>query len=189
MIPTVGVFVDGMYYGINAGIVVDNFDLEAIEVLRGPQGTLYGRNVTGGAVLVRTALPDDEFELTGAHQRRDRAGLDRRLCRSPDRLRRVCSCKVRRVPQRGRRLVRERFRRFAVWCVQQLNIYRLALRATPTDAIDMILRLEQGYSESDGPASQNHGFGQDERGSFDFAINNPGYADRRLGTGDFRSER
>ena len=47
--PTVGVFVDGMYLGINSGVVFDMFDLAGIEVLRGPQGVLFGRNVTGGA--------------------------------------------------------------------------------------------------------------------------------------------
>ncbi|WP_346836929.1 TonB-dependent receptor [Microbulbifer sp. SAOS-129_SWC] len=59
--PTVGVFVDGMYLGINAGVVTDLFDLEGIEVLRGPQGLLFGRNVTGGAVIVKTAKPTDEL--------------------------------------------------------------------------------------------------------------------------------
>ena len=52
--PTVGIFVDGMYLGINAGIVMDLFDLESIEVLRGPQGILFGRNTTGGAVMINT---------------------------------------------------------------------------------------------------------------------------------------
>ncbi|MBY6211154.1 TonB-dependent receptor [Microbulbifer agarilyticus] len=59
--PTVGVFVDGMYMGINAGVVTDMFDLEGIEVLRGPQGLLFGRNVTGGAVVIKTARPTEEF--------------------------------------------------------------------------------------------------------------------------------
>ena len=60
--PTVGVFVDGVYLGTTFGVVVDTFDLEAVEVLRGPQGLLFGRNVTGGAVLLRTRRPGDEFE-------------------------------------------------------------------------------------------------------------------------------
>ncbi|MDX1506701.1 MAG: TonB-dependent receptor [Woeseiaceae bacterium] len=59
--PTVGVFVDGIYMGTTYGVVVDTFDLESLEILRGPQGLLFGRNVTGGAVLLRNARPDGEF--------------------------------------------------------------------------------------------------------------------------------
>jgi|TARA_B100000315_G_scaffold172412_1_gene160881 iron complex outermembrane receptor protein len=60
--PTVGVFVDGVYMGVNTGILFDVPDLESIEVLRGPQGVLFGRNVVGGAVLINTKQPGDEFE-------------------------------------------------------------------------------------------------------------------------------
>ncbi len=59
--PTVGVFVDGVYMGLNNGIVFDMFDLQSIEVLRGPQGILFGRNVTGGAILLNTKKPPEEF--------------------------------------------------------------------------------------------------------------------------------
>lgn len=68
--PTVGVFVDGVYLGMTFGAALDMFGLESIEVLRGPQGILFGRNVTGGAVLVNTRKPGDEFEA------RVRAALD-----------------------------------------------------------------------------------------------------------------
>ncbi len=61
----VGLFVDGVYMGINAGAVGDLFDVESIEVLRGPQGTLFGRNVTGGAVLIRHKRPTGEFGIRG----------------------------------------------------------------------------------------------------------------------------
>ena len=61
--PTVGVFIDGVYIGLNNGIILDAFDLDNIQVLRGPQGTLFGRNVTGGAVLMNTKDPTEEFEL------------------------------------------------------------------------------------------------------------------------------
>ena len=59
--PTVGVFVNGVYLGVNNGIIFDIFDLESIEVLRGPQGILFGRNVTGGAILMSTKKPGDEL--------------------------------------------------------------------------------------------------------------------------------
>ncbi len=60
--PTVGTFIDGMFLGVTYGVVMDMFDMESVEVLRGPQGLLFGRNVTGGAVSLRTKRPDGEFE-------------------------------------------------------------------------------------------------------------------------------
>ncbi len=60
--PTVGLFVDGVYLGNNVGVIFDMFDVESVTVLRGPQGILFGRNVTGGAILLNTKKPGDEFE-------------------------------------------------------------------------------------------------------------------------------
>lgn len=62
--PTVGTFIDGMFLGTSYGVVLDMFDIESIEILRGPQGLLFGRNVTGGAVNVRTKRPDEEFNAS-----------------------------------------------------------------------------------------------------------------------------
>ncbi|MBW2942093.1 TonB-dependent receptor [Zhongshania aquimaris] len=61
--PAVGVYLDGVYLGRSAGLTADIADVQAIEVLRGPQGTLYGRNTTGGAISIRSAQPDEEFSL------------------------------------------------------------------------------------------------------------------------------
>lgn len=63
--PAVGVIVDGVYIGYPVGANLGVFDRESIEVFRGPQGTLLGRNVTGGAVVVRTRRPDGEFRVRG----------------------------------------------------------------------------------------------------------------------------
>jgi iron complex outermembrane recepter protein len=60
--PGVAVYVDGIYQARTAATGLDQIDLERIEVLRGPQGTLYGRNATGGAVNFITASPSDQFE-------------------------------------------------------------------------------------------------------------------------------
>ncbi|MBV1877000.1 MAG: TonB-dependent receptor [Pseudomonadales bacterium] len=59
--PNVGVFIDGVYAGIPFGVVTDTFDLESVELYKGPQGLLFGRNVTGGAVLMRSKRPTGEF--------------------------------------------------------------------------------------------------------------------------------
>ncbi|ACT59216.1 TonB-dependent receptor [Hirschia baltica] len=61
--PSSVVFVDGVYIGRGAMLSVDAFDLERLEVLKGPQGTLWGKNVVGGAIHFITAKPKDEFEL------------------------------------------------------------------------------------------------------------------------------
>lgn len=57
----VGVYMDGVYVARSTGLAADVADIERIEVLRGPQGVLYGRNTTGGAVNIISAKPTGEF--------------------------------------------------------------------------------------------------------------------------------
>jgi len=57
----VGLFVDDVFLGRNVDFSFDLFDIERVEVLKGPQGTLFGRNVTGGVINVVTKNPEDEF--------------------------------------------------------------------------------------------------------------------------------
>ncbi len=57
----VGVYIDGVYLGRQQGLNAALFDVQRIEVLRGPQGTLFGRNTEGGAVSIITKEPTGEF--------------------------------------------------------------------------------------------------------------------------------
>ena len=65
--PSVGVYVDGVYAARSGASLLAFNDVERIEVLKGPQGTLFGRNATGGAILLETRDPtfDPSFEVQG----------------------------------------------------------------------------------------------------------------------------
>jgi outer membrane receptor protein involved in Fe transport len=62
--PSVGVFIDGVYRSRSAAQIGDFFDIARVEVLRGPQTTLFGQNASAGVISVVTRLP--EFEFGGA---------------------------------------------------------------------------------------------------------------------------
>lgn len=73
----VGLYVDDVYLNRPQAAVLDIYDIERIEVLRGPQGTLYGRNTIGGAIkYVTRRLPDDfEMKIRGTYGSYDQADL------------------------------------------------------------------------------------------------------------------
>ena len=59
--PSVGVNVDGVYIGTSTGQFLDFFDIQSIEILRGPQGTLFGRNTIAGVINIRRSRPTGEW--------------------------------------------------------------------------------------------------------------------------------
>ena len=59
----VGLYVDDVYLNRSSGALLDVYDIERIEVLKGPQGNLYGRNTIGGAIKYVSAEPDDETRV------------------------------------------------------------------------------------------------------------------------------
>lgn len=185
--PTVGVFVDGVYMGSNVGVVLDMYDIESIEVLRGPQGTLFGRNVTGGAVLVTSKGPADAFEFSA------RGSIDGNP-NGDGGLNTILSAAVGGPigDQAGFRLSVYN-RNDDGWFVNQFDgsdfgandtlIVKPSLSWQPTDDLRMTFRYEYHDAEGDGPASQSHTNGLGipgtpvnfDRDSFDFSIDEPGF--------------
>src|SRR5262245_36724267 len=74
--PGVGVYLDGVYLARTIGANQSLLDVDRIEILKGPQGTLFGRNTIGGAISIVTHTPGDKPRLsaavtTGSFNRRD----------------------------------------------------------------------------------------------------------------------
>jgi iron complex outermembrane receptor protein len=178
--PTVGLFVDGVYMGVNTGVLFDTFDLEAIEVLRGPQGTLFGKNVTGGAVLLRTQLPTEEFTAKVRHA----------VEGGGEALNQYSTASVAGPladTLRGKLVVH--YSDDGGWFENQADgeafgeirteMLRGVLAWDVTDHVETILRLEYQETDGDGPAAQSHTNGSgvpgfwnnSDRDSFDFAVN------------------
>ncbi len=75
--PSVAIHLDGVYLGRPNMGLAQFLDVERVEILKGPQGTLYGRNATGGAINIISRMPTDEFSgyISGGYGSFDRAEL------------------------------------------------------------------------------------------------------------------
>ncbi len=61
--PAVGVSIDGVFQAFSTGSAIDSFDIDSVEVLRGPQGTLFGRNTVGGVINIKRSRPTEDAGL------------------------------------------------------------------------------------------------------------------------------
>ena len=190
--PAVGVFVDGIYMGINSGIVFDQFDLDSIEVLRGPQGILFGRNTTGGAVLLNTSNPTDE--VTGSFRYAVENALDDDRGGSNSFYMGTLSGPIVEGKLNGKIAAYynddEGYFQNGFDGSNQgaadTQIVRAALEWLPSDNLTFLLKGEVFTSDVDGPAGQNRG--AYERDSFDFAIDERGFTDLETETISLRTD-
>ena len=188
--PTVGVFVDGVYMGLNNGILFDTFDLQSIEVLRGPQGILFGRNVTGGAVLLNTKKPGQEFEakVRAAVDGGGDGGLNRYLMGSfGGPVSDIVSAKITAYWNDDEGYFKNLFDDSDHGQVTQVML-RPVVVLTPSDDVEITLRYEWQDIDGDGPSSHTftNGNGVDgfpenfDRDSFDFSIDEPGFQNNEI---------
>ncbi|MEM1133410.1 MAG: TonB-dependent receptor [Pseudomonadota bacterium] len=185
--PTVGVFVDGVYLGFNGGVVFDLFDLDSVEVLRGPQGILFGRNTTGGAVLINTGNPTEEFEgkfraAVEGPVDSGRGGPSYFLSGvvSGPIIEDVLLFKLGAYYNEDEGYFRNLFDG-SDFGAAETYILRGALEFRPTSNLTILGKIDYFDSEGDGPAGQNRG--TFDRNSFDFSIDEPGNYDTEVITG------
>jgi len=180
--PAVGTFVDGVYLGLNFGVVYDTFDLSGIETLRGPQGVLFGRNVTGGAVLINTGDPTDDLSVKGkvnveSGLRGTGTNFLAQASISGPIIRDVLTAKAAiyynddggwfanfvpndpnatGIDATDPNVDLNSLGTFENFGLSETLIIRGALKFTPTDDITLTVKYEHGDQEGQGPAAQTH---------------------------------
>ncbi len=179
--PAVALVYDGVPLAINTGVIFDTFDLEAVEVLRGPQGTLFGRNATAGAVVLRTSNPTDE--LTFKAKAAAETGLLVRTSAvlSGPVIEDVLSLKLGVLYEDDEGYFENTapsLAGFGASALRQKNVgaretfvIRPALRYTPNDVLEIVTKYEHGEIDGFGNPGQNRAVNGDE---FEVSINDFG---------------
>jgi len=169
MEPAAGIFVDGIYLGLSTGAVLDLVDIENVEILRGPQGLLFGRNTSGGAVLINTRRPGDTFRVYGNVSYET----------GPQE---IASVSIEGpLGSQFRAKVTGYYNNDGGWFTNRFNgksfgasrdyVIRPTLVWTPAAAFDSTLVYERGSRRADSAATQNSAY----YSGFDIGLNDAGY--------------
>lgn len=175
--PTVGIFQDGIYIGASAASALNTFDNESIEVLRGPQGLLFGRNVTAGALIVNSTGPTGKLTINARAAVASGPDFTESLVVSgPLTSDGLLTGKIAVYRNDDDGYFRNSFdgRKFGR---SHSTILRAAVGIDPHGPVRTTVRFEHGVVDSQGPASQNHGVFSGD--GFAFSINEPGYGHNR----------
>ncbi|WP_340313432.1 TonB-dependent receptor [Rhizorhabdus argentea] len=152
--PALSVNIDGIYLGSNFAGVINLFDVEAVEVMRGPQGTLFGKNSPAGAINVRTRRPKNEFGgvIEASYGRFDdfqiRGYIDLPVVN--DKLAATVSYALHRSDGYIRNVTQDRW----VGGTDTQSL-RLAFRATPSDMIDWYVSAQYDRDRSDSSIARS----------------------------------
>lgn len=152
--PSVVVFIDGVYAGRGGTPDLDALDLERVEVLRGPQGTLFGKNAIGGLVQFVSRKPTDEesFHFEGTYGNYNRVGvIARGNMALTDKI--YLSAGLSHKQRDG-----FEYNETTGNDVNDLNLTtgRAALRFVPTDTLDIILRADVSRQDQKGNPRHNN---------------------------------
>ncbi|MCC6920651.1 MAG: TonB-dependent receptor [Alphaproteobacteria bacterium] len=153
--PSVGTEVNGVYLTRNSGALMDFFDIESVEILRGPQGTLYGRNTIGGLVSVRTKRPDGAFNgnaqvTVGDHGRKEgRFGMNFPIS---DTLSGRISLLYKKYDGYNYNVTQDRDEGF-----QETVAGRATFHWQPTEKFDATLILDRDHEHGSGASMRNAG--------------------------------
>ena len=176
--PTVGVFVDGVYIGQTTLVLFDTFDIESIEVLRGPQGTLFGRNVTGGAIQINTKKPGDVLEIS-ARTSFEGGGESLNsyyMATIGGPISETVGAKISVYTNQDNGWFKN-LHTGEAFGENDTRMVRSVITWDPTDDVSLVLRYRYETSESDGAAGQNQrDFDID---SHDFSIDEEGFREHK----------
>lgn len=190
--PAVGLYVDGVYIGVNAGSVFDALDVSRVDLLRGPQGAVFGHNTTGGAVLVTTADPSrDGWEgqmrlgLEGPVDsgRGSLLGTGRAVVSGPlnDRL----AVRLGALHTSDGGYFRNRFNGNHIGAYNN-TVLRGGVQWDASERLTLTLKGE--WNRSDGDGAPTHNNGQNARDRFDLSVNEEGYHHSRVHFAVLRAE-
>lgn len=149
--PSVGIFIDGIYSGRSGASLIFFNDIDRVEVLKGPQGTLFGRNTSAGAISIITNKPGPDPEMTATAQfgnyGQAQLNVMGNMPITDTLFLRVDGVVNRRNGYLKDALTHDDRER------EDSNSARAALRWAPTDSTDFILAWDHDDTEKDGPAS------------------------------------
>ena len=149
--PGVGMYVDGVYLARTMGGLMSVVDVERIEVLRGPQGTLFGRNTIGGAISITTVPPDDDFggraSLTYGSYNRVEAKGSLNIPLIDDKLAARLTAGYIRADGLG-----EQIPTGVELANENRKVFRLAVRATPADDVTIDFAADYTRQRQNGGA-------------------------------------
>jgi iron complex outermembrane receptor protein len=165
--PSVGIFVDGIYSGRSGSSLIFFNDVARVEVLKGPQGTLFGRNTSGGAISIITNKPTDQRTLSGTIQvgnyKKVRADATVNLPLTDTLYLRLNGVANYRDGYLKDALTGERRER------ENNKSARAALRWAPSDQTDFVLAYDHDDTAKDGPFAigiSDFALSNDPRGPF-----------------------